>query len=89
MARISFTQHLRAVGPTDPASYDGATLADVLAAVARDFPRLPDYLLDDQGKLRRHIAIFIDGVMAPRDQALARPLATNSEIHIFQALSGG
>jgi sulfur-carrier protein len=89
MARISFTQHLRAVGPADPASYDGATLAEVLAAVARDFPRLPAYLLDDQGQLRRHIAVFIDGVMAPRDQALARPLATNSDVHIFQALSGG
>ena len=89
MARISFTQHLRGVGPTSPASYDGATLGDVLTAVARDFPRLPSYLLDDQGNLRRHIAIFIDGVMEPREQALARKLCPDSDVHIFQALSGG
>ena len=89
MARISFTQHLRAVGPVDPASYDGATLGDVLGAVARDFPRLPSYLLDDQGRLRRHIAVFVDGVMEPREEALSRKLSADSDVHIFQALSGG
>ena len=89
MARISFTRHLRAVGPQDAASYDGATLGEVLAAVARDFPRLPSYLLDDQGRLRRHIAVFVDGVMEPREKALARKLSADSDVHIFQALSGG
>ncbi len=61
MASISFTAHLRAVGPAGPARYDGATLSEILAAMARDFPRLPAYVLDDQGKLRRHIAVFVDG----------------------------
>ena len=89
VARISFTSHLRAVGPVSPARYDGATLAEILAAAARDFPRLPAYVLDDQGRLRRHIAVFIDGVMAPRDAALTRQLSADSDIHIFQALSGG
>ena len=89
MALISFTQHLRAVGPVDVARYDGATLADVLAAVARDFPKLPAYVLDDQGRLRRHIAVFVDGQMRPRDRALTDPISANAEVHIFQALSGG
>jgi molybdopterin synthase sulfur carrier subunit len=89
MARISFTQHLKTVGPVEQARYDGATLSEVLAAVARDFPRLPAYLLDDQGRLRRHIAVFVDGVMEPRDKALSRTLSPDSDVHIFQALSGG
>lgn len=89
MAHISFTSHLRAVGPTGPARYEGATLADVLAAVAQDFPRLPSYIFDDQGKIRQHIAVFVDGLMQPRESALTLHLHDDSEIHILQALSGG
>ncbi len=89
MARICFTSHLRAVGPTDSARYDGATLAEVLAAVAQDFPRLPSYIFDDQGKIRQHIAVFIDGLIQPRESALTLHLREDSEIHILQALSGG
>jgi molybdopterin synthase sulfur carrier subunit len=89
MARIAFTPHLRAVGPTAPATYGGATLAEVLDAVAADYPRLKDYVLDDQGRVRKHIAIFVDGEMRPRGTALDLAVGEQSEVYIFQALSGG
>jgi molybdopterin synthase sulfur carrier subunit len=89
LARIAFTPHLRAVGPTAAALYAGATLGEVFDAVAGDYPRLKDYVLDDQGRLRKHIAIFVDGVMRPRETALALPLSETSEVYVFQALSGG
>lgn len=89
MARIAFTPHLRAVGPTQAAAYPGETIREVIAAVAEDFPRLPGYLLDDQGRLRKHIAIFVDGRLAPRDLALDRRLRPETDVFVFQALSGG
>jgi sulfur-carrier protein len=89
LARIAFTAHLQAVGPTEPARYAGATLAEVLDAVGADYPRLKSYVLDDQGRLRKHIAIFVDGVMRPRDSALALKLDEASDVYVFQALSGG
>ena len=89
LARIAFTSHLRAVGPCDPTSYDGATLADVLDAVAADYPLLKGYVLDDQGRVRRHIAIFGDGTMQPRETALRLPLTETSSVYVLQALSGG
>lgn len=89
MAIIVFTSHLEAVGPTDPVRYDGATLAEVLDAVAIDYPRVKNYVLDDQGRVRRHVAIFVDGVMRPRETALALPLQPSSEVYVLQALSGG
>ena len=61
----------------------------VLDNLHRRYPRLKAYVLDDQGRLRKHIAIFIDGVMTPRERALNRPLAGSSHIYVFQALSGG
>jgi molybdopterin synthase sulfur carrier subunit len=89
MARIAFTAHLAAVGPTEVVSYGGATLAEVLDAVGADYPQLLGYLLDDQGRIRKHIAIFIDGLMRPRETALAAPLDDRSDVYVFQALSGG
>ena len=89
MARIAFTSHLRAVGPCDPTSYDGATLAEVLDAVAADYPLLKNYVLDDQGRVRKHIAIFVDGTLKPRQSALSLPVVDTSEVYVFQALSGG
>jgi sulfur carrier protein ThiS len=89
VARIAFTAHLQAVGPTEPTAYPGATLAAVLDAVGADYPRLKSYVLDDQGRLRKHIAVFVDGTMRPRSEALVLPLTEASDVYVFQALSGG
>ena len=89
MATIAFTPHLRAVGPTQAAACPGAPLAEMLDALHPSYPRLKDYVLADQGRLRKHIAIFIDGTMTARDSALTRPLDTSSHVYVFQALSGG
>ena len=89
MASIAFTPHLRAVGPTRTEVCAGETLAQMLDALAPAYPRLKDYLLDDQGRLRKHVAVFIDGEMAPRERALTLPLAQASHVYVFQALSGG
>ena len=89
MATIAFTSHLRAVGPTLEQPCPGATLAEMLDALHPSYPRLRDYVLDDQGRIRKHIAIFVDGVMTARDSALTRPLDTSSQVYVFQALSGG
>lgn len=89
MARIVFTRHLEAVGPTAPAAYPGATVGELLDAVAADYPRLRRYVLDDQGRVRKHIAVFVDGDLVPREQALAAPVEPATDVYIFQALSGG
>jgi hypothetical protein len=89
MARIAFTPHLRAVCPAAQAQYPGATVGEVLDAVAADYPRLLNYVLDDQGRIRKHIAVFVDGAMRPRENALAVAVDDASDVYIFQALSGG
>ena len=89
MATIAFTSHLRAVGPIQEEACPGATLGEMLDALHPSYPRLKAYVLDDQGRIRKHIAIFIDGVMTARDGALTRPLDGSSHVYVFQALSGG
>jgi hypothetical protein len=89
LASIAFTPHLRAVGPTRTEVCAGQTLAEMLDALAPAYPRLKAYVLDDQGRLRKHVAVFIDGVMTPHERALDQPLAPASHVYVFQALSGG
>lgn len=89
MPSIAFTRHLEAVGPTDVRRYDAATVRELLEAAGAEFPRLRSYVLDDQGRLRKHIAVFIDGAMVERTTALARAVDDTSEVYVFQALSGG
>jgi hypothetical protein len=45
--------------------------------------------LDEQGSLRKHVNIFIDGKMINDRNKLSDPFTTGSEIYIMQALSGG
>lgn len=89
MASVAFTAHLKAVGPTQPRVCTGETLAEMLDEMEADHPRLKSYVLDDQGRLRKHVAIFVDGTLVPRDSALDRPLHPTAEVYVFQALSGG
>lgn len=89
MAKIAFTRHLEAVGPCQLVDYAGATVGELLDAVAADYPRLKGYVLDEQGRVRKHIAIFVDGELKPRQSALALPVGEASQVYVFQALSGG
>lgn len=63
----------------------GAALDLAFVAV----PALRGYILDDQGQLRRHLAIFVDGEALNDRRRLSDPLGPHSEIYVVQALSGG
>lgn len=89
MARIQCTQRLETIGPCDPVQCAGTTVSAVLDALAPQYPRLKSYVLDDQGQVRKHVAIFVDGSLIPREQVLAFPVSDSTDIHIIQALSGG
>ncbi|TNE58779.1 MAG: MoaD/ThiS family protein [Alphaproteobacteria bacterium] len=89
MAKLVFTSHLRAVGPTGDSHFEGSTVLEVLDKAFAEHDLLQSYILDDQRRLRKHISIFLDGVRLPAGQALASPVSNTSEIYVMQALSGG
>jgi sulfur carrier protein ThiS len=89
MAQIVCTPRLENIGPLQPVKYSGDTVNAVLNAAAKDFPRLKNYILDEQGKVRKHIAIFVEGELVPRNNVLKHTVSKNAEIYIMQALSGG
>ena len=89
MAKVSITPHLRHVAPVAPGAFPGRTVAEVIHSLCSDHPQLKSYVLDDQLRLRRHIAIFVDGEQLRGSAALAREVGPHTEVFVFQALSGG
>ena len=89
MPTIHLTSHLRRVGPGGPVQVEAATLGAALDAYFKSAPKVRSYILDDQGRLRRHVAVFIDGELLTDKGNLGRSVAPASEIYVMQALSGG
>jgi len=89
MARVAFTTNLRRhVGASDTDA-SGATVREVLDAVFAAHPRVRSYILDDQGALRHHMSIFVDGEQVRDRTGLSDPVRPDAEIYVMQALSGG
>jgi molybdopterin synthase sulfur carrier subunit len=90
MPTVKFTYALRRFFPTlrdTPAN--GRTLKEVLTEMDQAYPGVKSYLLDEQGKLRQHVNIFIDGTIIRDRISLTDSFPETGEIYIMQALSGG
>ena len=89
MPTVSFTSALRRFLAAPSAEVEAATLGDALAAVFASRPALRGYVLDDQGALRRHIAVYVNGEPVSDRAGSTDPIGPHDEIYVFQALTGG
>ena len=89
MARIVFTQQLRRFTETPEVETAATSLRDALESAFRANARLRGYILDEQGHLRRHVVVFIDGRRVRDRVRLDDAVAATSDVYVLQALSGG
>lgn len=89
MASVVFTKNLQRHVSAPAVTAAGETVREVLDRVFADNPQVRGYVLDDQGALRKHMAIFVDGEQVDDRLALSDPVKKDAEIYIMQALSGG
>ena len=85
MPRVVFTSHLQRHLAAADCDVSGATVAAALDAVFKAQPQARGYVLDEQGELRKHVFVFLDG----RRAGLADAVRADSAIHVLQALTGG
>ncbi len=89
MPKVSFTENLRRHLPCPPVSAEGATVRALLDRVFADNPPLRSYVLDDQGRLRKHVNVFVAGAPVADRNNLSDAVGPADEVFVFQALSGG
>jgi len=89
MAELHFTSWLREVVPDGPLNAVGATVGAALGAVFNERPHVRGYVIDEQGRLRKHVCIFADGARLQAAAALRHPIKPDSQLYVMQALTGG
>lgn len=89
MALVRFTPNIQRHVTCGDQHMPGDTVRSALDAYFASNTLARSYVLDDQGGLRRHMTIFIDGQPLRDRQQLSDPVTARSTVFIFQSLSGG
>lgn len=89
MPIVRFTQNIQRHIGCPTYEVEGATIREALDGYFARNERARGYVLDDQGRLRHHMAIFIDGEQLKDRDGLSDAVGSRSTIDIIQALSGG
>ncbi|HEY0283898.1 MAG TPA: MoaD/ThiS family protein, partial [Vicinamibacterales bacterium] len=88
VATVRFTESIQRHVQCPTREIAGATVRAVLEGYFADNERARGYVLDDQGALRKHMAIFIDGRQIRDRVALSDPVDEGAIVDLVQALSG-
>jgi hypothetical protein len=89
MATLSFTPNLLRHVSVSAANVDGTTVREVLENYFQKQPLVRGYVLDDQGAVRKHVAIFLNQNMICDRVGLSDTVHDHDDIFVAQALSGG
>ncbi len=89
MPRVAFTPHLHRFLDAPPRDVTGTTVRAALEAVFAANPRLRGYVLDDAGRVRPHVTVFVGGQALADRAGLSDAVGDDTEIFVLQALSGG
>jgi molybdopterin converting factor small subunit len=63
----------------------GSTVAEVLQELERRHPDVRGWILDEQGRIREHVNVFVNRDYGREDTAVG----ANDRLHVLPAISGG
>ena len=89
MPRVAFTQNIQRHVECPTVEAAGATVWEVLSAYFAAHPHARGYVLDEQGAVRHHMVIFVDGRPIRDRVHLTDAVGPSGEVYVSQALSGG
>lgn len=89
MGTISFTANLRRHVDCPPVAIGAGTVRQALDAAFAANPPLRSYVLDEQGRLRKHVNIYVNDRLIADRVAQGDRIGDNDDVFVFQALSGG
>lgn len=89
MPSVSFSPNIRSHIDLESTHVSGKTVKEALEVVFQQQPRLRSYLFDDDGTVRKHIAIILNSQPVKDRTCLSDLVGEMDEIFVMQALSGG
>lgn len=86
---VTFAASLQRHIPCPPQNVGPASLRAVLQAALLAAPDLTHYIFDDQGNIRKHVALFVNRDMLQNRADLTQTLKAGDQVLVVQALTGG
>ena len=86
MATVKLRSPLRDLAGGDrEVSVDGSSVGEILRGLERLHPRMAGWILDEHGRVRTHVNVFVDGERVREDASVAE----SATIHVLPSISGG
>ncbi|MFQ5553529.1 MAG: MoaD/ThiS family protein [Thermoplasmata archaeon] len=73
----------------DSVQLPGSTLEEIFGGLNAEFPGLRERLVDDQGKVRRFVHVFVNGDSVHPLEPEAVELRPGDQVHILPSVAGG
>ena len=90
MPTVGFTRHLQRFFPTlAEGEIAGATVREIIDELERRYPGFASYIVDETGRLRRHVNVFVGDEPIHDREHLGDTVGPDDKVMILQALSGG
>jgi len=90
LIKVKFTSALKQFFPDlSEQELESTSIKEIITSIESIYPGMQDYLLDEDGSLRKHVNIFVRDEMMVDRHRLSDTLTDGDEVLIFQALSGG
>jgi sulfur-carrier protein len=89
MPIVAFTPNLGRHLDCPEVEVPAGTVAEALELIFERNPRLRSYVLDEQGRLRQHVAVFVGGELVSDRLNLSDRVEAGKDVFVMQALSGG
>lgn len=90
MPKVNFTYALKRFFPgIEATDVPGQTVRDLLNNLEKKYPGLMNYIVDDQGRMRQHVNIYLNNELIKDREKLSDHVEEGDEVYVMQALSGG
>jgi molybdopterin converting factor small subunit len=63
----------------------GSTVVEVLSALERAHPPIAGWVLDERGRIREHVNVFVNGIHGEE----RTPVGGDDRVHVLPAITGG
>jgi molybdopterin synthase sulfur carrier subunit len=88
VVKIVLTANLQKYYPEREFELEAKSVREILERMDARRPLFSTYILEDDGAVRRHVNLFLNGQLLPKDK-VQTAVKSGDTVHIMQALSGG
>ena len=85
MARVRLRAPLSELCGGREHEIEGATVSDVLKALEREHPPIAGWVLDERGRIREHVNVFVNGSQGEEQTQVVE----GDCVHVLPAITGG